>query len=36
MQMYYFTGLIALALAVPLLLARRARAVTPPAPPAPG
>jgi hypothetical protein len=36
MQMYYFTGLIALGLAVPLLLARRARAVTPPAPPAPG
>ena len=26
MQMYYFTGLVALALAVPLLLARRARA----------
>jgi len=31
MQMYYFTGLVALAFAVPLLLARRAR----PAPPAP-
>ncbi len=29
MQMYYFTGLIVLALAVPLLLARRARASTP-------
>ena len=27
MQMYYFTGLVVLALAVPLLLARRARAV---------
>jgi hypothetical protein len=26
MQMYYFTGLVALALAVPLLLAGRARA----------
>ena len=36
MQMYYFTGLIALGLAVPLLLARRARAVTSPTPPAPG
>jgi hypothetical protein len=27
MQMYDFTGLVALALAVPLILARRARAV---------
>jgi hypothetical protein len=31
MQMYYFTGLVALALAVPLLLARRARGIPPPA-----
>ena len=31
MQMYYFTGLVVLALTVPLLLARRARPVQPPA-----
>ena len=31
MQMYYFTGLVVLALTVPLLLARKARSVQPPA-----
>ncbi len=31
MQMYYFTGLVALALAVPILLARRAGEIPPPA-----